>query len=124
MKIRILVVLALAAAIFFARDGIGWTAGGDRLEPADIAAHVGQTITVSGDVSEVFTDRRSGNTFLDMGGAYPGNAFTAIIFPQDADAFPDPQGFSGKFVRITGEIRLYRGKPEIVLRSAGQIRTR
>ena len=97
MMIRVIIV-SLWVTLGFARAA-------DTLQPSDISAHVGQTITVSGHVSEVFTDRRSGNTFLDMGGTYPGNRFTAVIFPESAGEFPDPQHFSGKFVRITASAK-------------------
>jgi DNA/RNA endonuclease YhcR with UshA esterase domain len=99
-------------------------AGSGNLEPGDIAAHAGQTITVTGTVSEVFTDRRSGVTFIDMGGAYPNNAFTAVIFPEAADRFPDASSLDGRTVKIAGLVRLYRDKPEIILRSPKQIQSR
>jgi hypothetical protein len=94
------------------------------LDPADIAARAGQTITVKGTVSEVFTDPRSHATFIDMGGAYPFNRFSAVIFRDNARAFPAVGSLGGKHVRIAGTVRLYKGKPEIVLTAPGQLQTR
>jgi hypothetical protein len=94
------------------------------LEPSDIARHAGETLTVTGTVSEVFTDRRSGVTFVDMGGAYPDNGFTGVIFPEDASRFSDMASLDGRSAKLTGQVRLYRGKPEIVLTSPSQIESR
>ncbi len=113
--IRMLVlVLALTAAPALA----------ETIGPADARAHVGQTVTVEGTVDQVYTARRSGVTFLDMGGRYPNEAFMAVIFADDASAFPNVHAFEGKTVDITGPVRLYRGKPEIILRDAGQLKAK
>jgi len=121
MRLRYLAPFVLAG---LGLAGAWALAGPGNLEPGDIAAHAGQTITVTGTVSDVFTDRRSGVTFIDMGGAYPNNAFTAVIFPQDAGRFPDMPSLDGRTVKIAGLIRLYRDKPEIILRSPEQIQSR
>lgn len=93
----------------------------ETIQPADAAKHVGQTVTVEGAVSNVHTTG-SGMTFIDMGGRYPDNPFTAVIFSDDAGKFPDPDDFDGKTVDITGLVRLYKNKPEIILKSADQIK--
>jgi DNA/RNA endonuclease YhcR with UshA esterase domain len=90
--------------------------------PTDAAAHKGETVTVEGIVSDVFRDPHSGTTFIDMGGTYPDSAFTAVIFSDDAGTFPSVQALSGKTVDITGLVRLHKNKPEIVLKSADQIK--
>jgi len=95
-----------------------------KITPADAAAHVGQTVTVEGAVSEVFTSRRSNTTFINMGGRYPDHIFSAVIFASDAGTFPNVRALEGKTIDDTGRIRLYRGKPEIILHSAGQIGSR
>lgn len=89
---------------------------------ADTAAshHVGQTVTVEGSVASVH-EARSGTTFLNFGSAYPNQAFTAVIFRSAASRFPNPQQWEGKRVRVTGQVRLYRGKPEIILETASQL---
>jgi DNA/RNA endonuclease YhcR with UshA esterase domain len=121
MGLRYLAAFVLAGMVL---AGAWAAAPADRLEPSDIAGHVGQTITVTGTVSNVFTDRHSGTTFIDMGGAYPDNAFAAVIFPRAAGEFPAVQSLSGRSVKITGLIGLYRDKPEIILTSPGQIESR
>ena len=90
---------------------------------ADAKAHVGQTVTVEGTVSAANT-ARSGVTFLDIGGSYPDNAFAAVIFADDTGKFPNIHAFDGKTVDVSGAVRLYKGKPEIVVSDPAQIKTK
>ncbi len=92
----------------------------DPITPEAAASHVGETATIKGVVAQVYTSR-SGVTFLDMGARYPDNPFAAVIFPEDADKFPDVGSLSGKVVEVTGSVRVYKGKPEIILRTADQL---
>jgi DNA/RNA endonuclease YhcR with UshA esterase domain len=94
----------------------------DAIQPSDAGAHVGQTVTVEGSVGDVHT-ARSGVTFIDMGGRYPNNSFTPVIFAKDASKFPDVGSLSGKTVDITGPVRLYKGKPEIIVKDAAQLKS-
>jgi DNA/RNA endonuclease YhcR with UshA esterase domain len=84
------------------------------------ASHIGQSITIEGIVSEVHVADRA--TFIDIGGRYPDEEFTGVIFPESYSAFPDVAELEGKTVDISGTVQLYRGKPEIILRSADQVR--
>lgn len=93
------------------------------IQPTDAAAHVGQTVTVAGTVSEVHKSPRSGATFVNMGGRYPNDAFTGVIFADDASKFPDIEALRGKTIAITGLVRLHKGKPEIVLKDRAQIKS-
>ena len=54
----------------------------------------------------------------------PIHRFAAVIFASDFSKFPqNPEShYGGKRVRITGRIQEYQGKPEIILRSPGQIK--
>jgi DNA/RNA endonuclease YhcR with UshA esterase domain len=90
------------------------------ITPTDAKARVGQTVTVEGAVSAVHTGR-SGATFIDIGGRYPENAFTAVIFVGDLAKFPGVTALDGRTVDINGSVQLYRGRPEIILKSAEQL---
>jgi len=108
--------------------GLGLTAAmaaaqAETVAPADSKAHVGQTVTVEGAVSDVYTVR-SGVTFINMGGRYPDNTFSAVIFSSDRAKFPDLKSLGGKTVDISGAVTLYRGKPEIVVKTADQVKTK
>ena len=55
-----------------------------------------------------------GYIFLNMGGRYPNQLFTAFIPKDSADQFPTAKELNRRTVSITGKIVLYKGKPEIV----------
>jgi DNA/RNA endonuclease YhcR with UshA esterase domain len=84
------------------------------------AAYVGQAVAVEGTVVNVHATRTE-TTFLNFGSAYPNQTFTAVIFRSAVNRFPNPQQWEGKRVRVTGQVRLYRGRPEIVLEEQSQL---
>jgi DNA/RNA endonuclease YhcR with UshA esterase domain len=90
--------------------------------PADqAAAHINEYATVEGVVANVFTSK-SGNTFLNIGAAYPNQTFTGWIPPASpVSKSPLLSGIEGKQVKITGRIEMYKGKPEIRINAAAQL---
>ncbi len=87
---------------------------------SEAAAHVGQPVTVEGLVASVHVSR-SGIIFLNFGRPYPSQTFTAVIFRAAAGRFPEPRQWEHRRVRVTGEVRLYHGQPEIVLSAPNQL---
>ena len=79
-------------------------------------------MTIQATVTEVKTGR-GGVTFLDMGGSFPDNAFAAMIFASDLAKFPGAKTLKGKTVAISGEVVLYQDGPEIILKTADQLKT-
>jgi DNA/RNA endonuclease YhcR with UshA esterase domain len=90
--------------------------------PANEAAgHVGQYATVEGVVARIFTSK-NGNTFLNIGAAYPNQTFIGWIpnsSPVKDSAVLD--GIEEKHVKITGRIQMYKGKPEIRINAVSQL---
>jgi hypothetical protein len=88
---------------------------------SDAIKYAGHRVTVEGTVAKVFKSK-SGNTFLNFGGAYPNETFVAWI-PVDAPEAADASVLSleGKRVKISGMIQLYRDKPEIKVTTKDQI---
>jgi DNA/RNA endonuclease YhcR with UshA esterase domain len=82
--------------------------------------HVGETATITDRVDGVHQSGK-GNIFLNMGGKYPNQAFTAFIPSSSAAQFSQPQQYEGRTVAVSGKITLYRGKPEIIVNSLSQI---
>jgi hypothetical protein len=90
------------------------------LTPEDAATHVGETATVCGVVASVKS--APGSTFLDLGKPYPNEVFTAVILDYDRVKFGTPETtLRGKRVCVTGQIRDYRGEPEIILTDPSQL---
>jgi hypothetical protein len=90
------------------------------ISPGEAARHLEQTVTVRGRIAQVHATR-TGTIFLDFDARYPNNDFTGVIFRDDASNFQDVERLTGQIVDVTGRVQLYRGKPEIVLRSPSQI---
>jgi DNA/RNA endonuclease YhcR with UshA esterase domain len=89
--------------------------------PSEAASHVGHEVVVEGLISDVGYSARSDTTFLNMGRKYPNHAFTAVIFRSAKTLFPEVRSWEGRKVRIRGLVKLYRGKPEIVLERPEQV---
>src|SRR6266571_2846539 len=79
---------------------------------AEAAKHVGETATVTDKVDGVHQSGK-GNIFLNMGGKYPNQTFTAFIPAASASEFSEVRQYEGRTVTVSGKIVLYRGKPEI-----------
>ena len=82
--------------------------------------HVGEKATVSGTVTKVFTSK-SGTVFLDFCEDFATCPFSAVIFASDVTKFQDLTQYERK-LSITGLIKSYQGKAEIILSSPEQIR--
>lgn len=89
----------------------------------EAARHVGETATVTGMVDGV-QQLGKGSTFLNMGGKYPNQAFTAFIPSGSAAQFPQAKQYEGRIVSVSGKITLHKGKPEIVVTSPAQVSTK
>jgi exonuclease VII large subunit len=111
--------LVLALGLVFAV----MPARAETISPADVKAHAGQTVTVEAAISDIHTGR-SGVMYIDIGGRYPENDFTAVIFAGDAAKFPNASALDGKTVVISGPVQVYQGKPEIILKSADQLKAK
>ena len=114
MKIKTLLPLfaVVCAALVFAQSS--------NYTPQEAAKHVGETATIAGTVDGVHQSGK-GNIFLNMGGKYPNQAFTAFIPSASAAQFSNPQQYEGRSVSVSGKISLYKGKPEIIVNSPSQI---
>jgi DNA/RNA endonuclease YhcR with UshA esterase domain len=94
------------------------------ISPEDAARHIGETATVCGTVASAkfASSSRSQPTFLDLDKPYPNAPFTAVIFGDDRAKFGTPEtSLRGKRICVTGQIRDYRGKPEIILNDPSQL---
>jgi hypothetical protein len=86
--------------------------------------HIGETAKVCGQVvSPHYAYKTNGHpTFLNFDRPYPHQVFTAVIWGTDRPKFGQPEKqYRNKHICVTGRIRLYRDRPEIVLHSPKQI---
>lgn len=98
----------------------------DTISPEEAINHIGQQATVCGNVSSThFASRSKGQpTFINLNRPYPKQIFTILIWGSDRSKFPGaPENYySSKRICASGRIQQYRGTPEIIARSATQIR--
>jgi hypothetical protein len=113
--------------LFIASFVLVWTMPGlraDPLEAVEAPRHVGEVATVCGFVASAryVSEAMGAPTFIDFGGAYPKAAFTALILGGDRPKFRAPETtLEGKQVCVTGEIRVYRGTPQMILTHPDQL---
>jgi micrococcal nuclease len=92
-----------------------------RIDYNEASEHVGEYACVAGKVDHVYTSQK-GTVFINFCPDYKTCPFGAVIFDPDAYKFPNPKQYEGKTVEITGLIRAYQGRPEIVIKDTGQIK--
>jgi DNA/RNA endonuclease YhcR with UshA esterase domain len=115
MKIFILaLLLSLTAAPVLAKT----------IPAAEAKNHVDKDVTVEGVVSEVHHAASGGAIFIEIGGRYPSNLFSAVIFKDEFSKFPTVDSLAGKTVDITGRIKEYRGRAEIILSDPAQLKVK
>jgi len=101
-----------------------WALQNKRLTAAQAKDHVGERATVCGTVASAkFAEKTKGSpTFLDFEKPFPRQLFTAVIWGDDRPKFGQPEvEYQGKKICVTGEIKLFRKRPEIVVTEKNQI---
>ncbi len=86
----------------------------------DAAEHYGEYATVEGTIVAAHNSGKA--CFLNFHPDYKRH-FTAVIFASAFSRFPaNPENYYyGKKVRVSGKIKEYQGKPEIILNDPAQI---
>ncbi len=85
----------------------------------EVKKHIGEYAEVCGKVSGVYY-HRNGHIFLDLDGNYPHQKMTVVIWKEYVDNF-ESMHFKNRHICVQGRIRLYKGKPEIFLKSRSQL---
>ncbi|HXB43738.1 MAG TPA: S1/P1 nuclease [Puia sp.] len=97
----------------------------NSITPEAAADHIGETLTICGKVfGAKYLEASNGSpTLVNLGAEYPNNPFTLVIYGSDRSGFSyKPEEYLiGKFICVTGTIKLYKGKPEVIVSQAGQI---
>ncbi len=83
--------------------------------------YVGDYKCVTGKIDNVFISSK-GNNFLNFCPDYRTCSFSATIFSSDAYKFSNIKSYSGKTVEITGLVKTYQGRAEIIINNPSQIK--
>jgi micrococcal nuclease len=92
-----------------------------RIDYAEAPEHVGEYACVTGRVDHVYTSKK-GTIFINFCSDYKTCSFGAVIFETNSYKFPKPKQYEKQAVEITGLIRTYQGRAEIVLNDPNQIK--
>jgi len=118
---------ALAAGLTLAAVLVGVTSCSSQEHPQkqvvsweNARSYAGQQVIVEGPVVDTHFARTSKGqpTFLNLGRTYPDpERFSVIIWSESRARFPQPpeEAYRGKVVRVSGVVRLYEGRPEMMV---------
>jgi len=81
--------------------------------------HIGENAKVTGKVVKIYT-AKSGVTFFNFCENYKNCPFSAVIFASDLEKFGDLKKYQ-RDIKISGIIKLYNGKAEIILNDKEQV---
>ena len=91
----------------------------------DVQNHVGDSVKLMAKIysGKYLESVERTPTFLDVGGKYPHEKLTLVIFGDVRKQFKNaPETFyEGRQEWITGKIELYKNKPQIIINSPDQI---
>jgi micrococcal nuclease len=90
-----------------------------------VKTHVGDSVRVCGKVfSTRFLESANGTpTLINLGGAFPNEKLTVVIFGENRNAFQvkPEEAWKDKEICVTGRIVEYKGKPQIVVARPEQV---
>jgi hypothetical protein len=94
----------------------------ETITAADAKNHIGEQATVCGKVAgeKTAAGSRGEPTFINLDAAYPNQVFTILVWGDDRKNVGELPRV-GSRVCASGVIQDYRGVPEIVVRSSGQL---
>jgi len=108
--------LALFGFLFAAR----MASASDCIPISETARHVGETKCVTGKVVRVKVGSNRVH-FLDFCSEQMACPFTVVVFSHDLKDVGDVRRLAGRTIEIHGALKLYDGRPEIILRRISQI---
>jgi len=89
----------------------------------EASQHVGEEACVEGKLDHIFTSQK-GTIFLNFCPDYQYQTcpFQGVIFKSEAGKFSQLNDYQGKIIQISGLIKTYRGKAEIIINDPVQIK--
>ena len=108
---------ALVALLCFAVPSLS---ASDCLPIHQTAEHIGETKCVTGKIVRVKVGTK-GVHFLDFCEDQMACPFSVVVFANDLKDVGDVRRLAGRTIEIRGALKLYDGRPEIILRRISQI---
>ncbi|MES2003128.1 MAG: hypothetical protein V4450_01305 [Bacteroidota bacterium] len=118
MKKHVLIILVLLVT-----TGSLYAQASIKLE--EVKLHIGDSVKVCGKVfGGRFLETANGKpTLVNIGGAFPNELLTVVIFGTDRAQFKDKpeEMWLTKTICVTGKLMLYKDKPQIVVTKMEQV---
>ena len=92
----------------------------DCIPVSEAAKHIGEARCVAGKVLRIKVGSK-GVHFLDFCEDQMACPFTVVVFPSGLKDVGDVRRLAGRIIEIHGAVKLYDGRPEIILNRIGQI---
>jgi len=103
-----------------------WQISFSQTVPLDsVKFYEGRTITVCSKVQSTYvTKGDKKTTYINFGNPYPNTTFTVVIFEGDLPNFKNTPSvyLKDKNVCITGKVKIYKGKPEMIVNKEEQLK--
>jgi DNA/RNA endonuclease YhcR with UshA esterase domain len=113
--------LLITAILFLATGAMAQT----KISLEEVKQHIGDSVAVCGKVfGGRYLESSNGTpTLINIGGAYPNELLTVVIFGTDRARFKDKpeDSWKDKNICVKGKITEYRGKPQIVINDPAQV---
>lgn len=91
----------------------------------EISNHIGDSVIVHGKVfgSRFLSKSEDAPTFLNVGGDFPNQLLTLVVWGKDRSNFKSApeEAYKGQEVQVAGKVELHRGKPQMILYRDNQI---
>ena len=90
-----------------------------RIGTAEADKHIDESAVVTGKVAQVTI--RPKVVFLNIDQAFPDAPFSVVIMATHTNDFGDLNALEGKSIEVSGKIKSFKDKPEIVVESTNQL---
>jgi hypothetical protein len=97
--------------------------GSTEIDITKVGDYEGKLVHTFGKVYSTKVLDSNGMTFLNVGAEYPNSPLTIVIYADKLKNydFKPSEYYKGKTIEITGRIKMYKGKPEIISNSEHDI---
>ena len=96
-----------------------------KIELTAVSQHIGDSVKLEGKIFGVktFPGKQNAPTLLNLGADFPHQLITIAVFDsyKTETILMPTENNKGDIAIVTGRIELYRGKPQIVVRSTNQL---
>jgi DNA/RNA endonuclease YhcR with UshA esterase domain len=90
----------------------------EQISSGDAKDNIGKTVQVKGKVANIFVSQK-GNTFINFDDKSPNQTFTVVLMSETNIDISQIKEES--ILTVYGEIKEYKGKPEIILENSSQV---